>query len=186
MSIAANSSAHRSGASSHRLGWLAAMLVIAILAGWLLHRMEAGFLASLSEADNVQRSELLLSATLEDIISEDRPRLETMVDQFQENNPSFHSFSVTNEDGQRLLDWRRTAMSEPRKFLMLFSRVYPVQRSVVPIELEGERYGTIVVEWDQSSVGVRHDNHAFATAAGISILCLLFYFVGYRVARRQA
>ena len=185
MSIAATGSAHRPVGMMRLMAWFVAALLAAVLAGGFLQQKEERYFAALSEADNTAKTELLLAAMLEDIITEDRARLETTVELYQESDPNFHAFAATDEDGNPLLSWQRTNVLEPQKVLMFFTRLYPRQRSVVPVTFEGENYGMITVEWNQTALGVQRDSHTYVMGTVVAILCLVFALVGYRIGRRN-
>ena len=167
------------------MGLFVAALLAAVLIGGFLQQKEASYFTALSETENTARTELLLAAMLEDIITEDRGRLETTVEIYQESNPHFSSFAVTDEDGNPLLSWKRAGVLEPQKVLMFFTRFYPSQKSVVPVTFEDENYGMITVEWDQSALGAQRDSRSYVMGAAVAILCLVFALVGYRIGRRN-
>ena len=141
----------------------------------------------MNEADLKAKTELLLAATLEDVITEDRSRLETTVELYQESNPNFYSFAVADEDGNSLLSWQRAgASSQPQQVLMFLPRSYPLQRSAVPVAFDGEVYGSMTVQWDQSAQRAQRDNHTYMMGGATAILCLIFALIGYRTGRRHA
>lgn len=167
------------------LGWIAAALVAAVLVGALVEYMAGGYLTTQSMAENDRKSALLLSASLEDILSEDRPRLETTIELFAERDPSFYSVNIADEDGGSLMSWQRSTTPQTQTFLMFFKRFYAPQRSVTPIVLEGETYGTIIMQWDRSGQGLMIDKQAFKAASMVAVLCFLFGLIGYRIGRRH-
>lgn len=167
------------------LGWIVAALVAAALVGAAAHYLASGFLTKQSLAENDRKSGLLMSASLEDVLSEDRPRLETTIELFAERDRSFYSIDITDEDGGSLLSWRRSTAPQSQKLLMFFKRVYAPQRSVKPIVLEGETYGAMTVEWDRSAQGLMVDKQALTAAGTVAVLCFLFALIGYRIGRRH-
>lgn len=183
MSFATTGSEHGPFGLMRLMGWIFAALVAAVLVGGFLQHKEAKYFAALSETEYTAKTELLMAAMLEDIITEDRGRLETTVELYQESNPNFYSFAVTDEDGNALLSWTRGGVLAPQKVLMFFPRLYPLQRSVMPVAFEGENYGMITVEWDQSAPGAQRDSHTYVMAIIVATLCLVFFLVGYRVGR---
>ena len=99
MSYAATSSQDRTTGLTRSMVWMAIALVAACGAAFALHQKEASFLSALDEAANASKSQLLLSASVEDIITEDRSRLETTVSQIQQRDAQFYGYKVTDEDG---------------------------------------------------------------------------------------
>ena len=77
MSIATTGSEH---GPMRLMGLFVAALLAAVLIGGFLQQKEASYFTALSETENTARTELLLAAMLEDIITEDRGRLETTVE----------------------------------------------------------------------------------------------------------
>ena len=82
--------------------------------------------------------QVLLSSSLDDIISEDGPRLETTVQQLVQKDKQLSAIRVVNEVGKSLFAWRRTSVP-PEESSHRFSK---------HVEFEGERFGTIFIEWD--------------------------------------
>jgi len=186
MSFAATSSGDRTTGLARPIGWMAAAFVAASVATVALHQTEVSFLTALDEAANAGKSQLLLAASVEDIITEDRSRLETTVSQIQQTDAQFYGYKVADEDGTAMLSWQQSNAPQQQQVLMFLNRDYPIQRSVNPIVFEGETYGTVTVEWDQSVNGARRDNHAYFLAGTVAILCLGFGFFGYLVGREHA
>lgn len=184
MSFAATSSEDRTTWLAKPLSWIVISLVAACVAAVALHQKEVSFLTDLDKAANAGKSEVLLSASVEDIITEDRSRLETLVNQVHQRDAQFYGYEVADEDGKAMLSWRRANAPERQEVLMFLGRDYPVQRSTNPIVFEGETYGTITMEWDQSVTGARRDTHAYVLAGAVAILCFGFGFFGYRIGRR--
>lgn len=185
MTIARTEFGHEGVGIGRAVGWIVAALMAAVLMGAAVHYMASGFLTAQGVAENDRKSGLLLSASLEDILSEDRPRLETTIELFAERDPSFHSVSITDEDGGSLVSWKRSTAPQPQMFLLFFKRFYAPQRSVKPIVLEGETYGTMTLEWDRSAQGLMADTQAVKAAGLVALLCFLFGLVGYRIGRRH-
>ena len=185
-SIASTGSDYRTVGPMQIIAWFVFALLAAASVGGFMQYKADGYFATLNDADLKAKTELLLAATLEDVITEDRSRLETTVELYQESNPNFYSFAVSDEDGNGLLSWQRTGAPQPQQVLMFLPRSYPLQRSVVPVAFDGEVYGTMTVQWDQSAQRAQRDNHTYVMGAAIAILCLIFALIGYRTGRRHA
>ena len=184
-SIASTESDYRTVGPMRVTAWFVFALMAAVLVGGFVQYQEDGYFAALDEAGVKAKTELLLAATLEDVITEDRARLETTVELYQESNPNFYSFAVADEDGNNLLSWKRTGISKPQKFLMFLARSYPLQRSAVPVAFDGEIYGNMIVEWDQSAQRAQRDTHTYVMGAAAAMLCLVFAPIGYNTGRRH-
>ena len=185
-SIASTGSDFRTVGPMRVISWFVFALVAAVLVGGFVQYQQDGYFAELNEAGVKAKTELLLAATLEDVITEDRSRLETTVELYQESNPNFYSFAVADEDGNNLLSWKRTgASSQPQEVLMFLARSYPLQRSAVPVAFDGEVYGNMIVEWDQSALRAQRDTHTYVMGAVAALLCLVFALIGYHTGRRH-
>ncbi len=185
MSFATTGSDYRRVGPLRLMGWFLVALIAAVLVGGFLQQKGASYFAAQSEIENREKAELLLAAMLEDIITEDRARLETTVELYQESNPSYYSFAVEDEDGNALLSWRRGSDLEPQKVLMFFTRFYPRTLSVMPVAFEGETFGKITIEWDHSALSAQRETYTYIVGAAVAILCLVFALVGYRTGRRH-
>ena len=171
MTVARTEFEHEGTGIGRAIGWIAAALVAAALIGAAVHHMASGFLTAQGLAENDRKSVLLMSASLEDVLSEDRPRLETTIELFAERDPSFYAINITDEDGGSLLSWQRSTPPQSQKFLMFFKRFYVPQRSVKPIVLEGETYGAMTMQWDRSAQGLMVDKQALLAASTVAGLC---------------
>lgn len=110
----------------------------------------------------------LLSATsLDAILSEDRPVLDTTIDSMVENDPDVAAVSIFTERGELLTSWERPGAQEVEDELVNFTQ---------DVVLEGDSYGRFDVSW---SVDRQHQEIAAAAqrvymyAAGIAILLAL-------------
>lgn len=184
-SIASTGSDYRTVGPIRVIAWFVFALMAAVMVGGFVQYQQNGYFAELNEAGVKAKTELLLAATLEDVITEDRARLETTVELYQESNPNFYSFTVSDEDGNNLLSWKRTGASQPQIFLMFLKRSYPLQRSAVPVAFDGEIYGNMIIEWDQSALRAQRDTHTYVMGAVAAMLCLVFALIGYNTGRRH-
>ena len=107
--------------------------------------------------------QVLLSSSLDDIISEDGPRLETTVQQLVQKDKQLSAIRVVNEVGKSLFAWRRTSVP-PEESLHRFS---------THVVFEGERFGTIFIEWDTIDDIREIRRHAYLIAAFVGGTCLL-------------
>lgn len=185
MSIASTGSDYDTVGPMRLLGWFMAALIAAVLVGGIIQQQGANYFATQGETENREKAELLLAAMLEDIITEDRARLETTVELYQESNPSLYSFAVADEEGNALLSWSRGSVLEPQNVLMFFPRFYPRQLSAMPVAFEGETFGRITIEWDHSALMAQRDTYTYILGAAVGLLCLFFALFAYHVGRRH-
>ena len=155
-------------------------IVVALAASLILRHIERGYLTSFMAMENQKKFELLLSSSLDDIISEDLPRLETTMSQIIERDPDFHSARIANEDGTVLYSWQRPTRAGPRRFWLLFeSNSDSLQRFARDVTFAGEVFGQVAVVWDGSRTDAEVDKHAYIIAFAVVVICLLLAVFGY-------
>ena len=166
--------------------WIFLLLaaVAAAGAGLVLKQQEQGFFGAMMTSEGEQRVELLISASVEDIISEDVPRLETTLEQVMANVPAVHSIRVSDEDDKVLVEQKRSGgtLSETALFVGSESSM---QRLVKAVRFEGDTYGRMTVEWNQSGASAQVEKHAYMVAIMAAIACLLFGLVGFWFGRSR-
>ena len=80
----------------------------------------------------------MAAISVDAMITEDQPLLETIIEQVVGNNPAVHSLAFENEDGAGLARFVRDSAPDPAS-LLTFSQ---------DIVFEGERFGRLIIEWD--------------------------------------
>ncbi len=159
-------------------------IVVALSASLALRHMERAYLTAAMTMENQKKFELLLSSSLDDIISEDLPRLETTMSQIIARDPDFYSARVVNEDGAVLYAWQRPTGPAQRHFWLLFkSDDNTLQRFARDVTFAGEVFGKVVVEWDGSRMDAEVDKHAYIMAFAVVLICLLLATFGYLMVR---
>ena len=117
--------------------------------------------------DQTQKLVSMLSATsLDAILSEDRPVLETTIKQLTDNDADVEAVSILNENGEVLTEWKRSAFID-ESLGMDFSH---------DVLLEGESFGRIDVTWNVERQQAEIRDYAgkiYLYAAGISIILAL-------------
>jgi hypothetical protein len=185
--------ANEAGAGLRRRGaalsfWV--FLVIAAVAatgaGLVMKNQEQGFLSRMMAAESDQRIELLISASIEDIISEDVPRLETILEQVMANDPDVYSIRISDEDDKVLVSQKKAANARSGDVLPFMNSDFPLQRMLKTVRFEGDSYGKMAVEWDTSRTGLMIEKHAYRAASTVAIVCLLFGLLGYWFGRPRA
>ncbi len=112
----------------------------------------------------------MVSATsLDAIVSEDRPVLETTIAQLVENDPDVQAVKIFNEYGEILTEWTKeaNASTDPHLKLMNFEH---------DVLLEEESFGNIAIAWDVAKQHREIRDHArdiYLSALGIAGLAAL-------------
>jgi hypothetical protein len=160
--------------------------VAAAGAGLFLKQQEQGFFSAMMTNEGEQRIELLISASVEDIISEDVPRLETTLEQVMANVPAVHSIRITDEDDKVLVEQKRSGGAQSEAALSFVGGESSMQRLVKAVRFEGDTYGRMTVEWNQSGASAQAEKHAYMVAFMAAIACVLFGLVGFWFGRSRA
>lgn len=117
--------------------------------------------------DQTQKLVSMLSATsLDAILSEDRPVLETTIKQLTDNDADVEAVYIYNENNEILTEWKRTDYID-QSLCLDFSH---------DVLLEGESFGRIDVTWNvqrQQSEIREYATKIYLYAAGISIILAL-------------
>ncbi len=143
-----------------------AMLLVAWIAGDLIRKQETEYLVA-NLRDQSERAFAVLSAgTLEAVITEDRPMLETIVDQSMRNDPDITEVSIETETGMILLDWKRDDLDDVVNTTSFSRR----------LEVLGEHFGTIRISWrtDRQHADIeRHVNNMRLVTLGVLMVLTL-------------
>ena len=118
---------------------------------------------------------MLFATSLDAVLSEDQPVLETIVAQSIELDSEIHELSIVNEYNQVLAEWgSNDRISESLKI--------PFQQDVV---FEGESFGTISIVWDasvQRQTVKAHVNKIWAyTITAFTIIAIMVMLVVMRL-----
>lgn len=117
--------------------------------------------------DQTQKLVSMLSATsLDAILSEDRPVLDTTIKQLVDNDPDVEAVNIFNENDEILTKWQRNEQIDP-ELCMDFSH---------DVLLEGESFGRIDVTWNvqrQQDEIKAYANKIYLYAASISLVLAL-------------
>lgn len=145
------------------LGLSLIAVVVAFSAGVIVRNSERAYLGSLLSTESQRKFRLLVFASLDDVISEDIPRLQTTMEEVERRDTALASVRITNEDGRILYEWRRGgSISQPD--LLSFTR---------DVRLAGEHFGTFSANWDISELRHEVDSHAHKVAAELGAVCLV-------------
>jgi signal transduction histidine kinase len=152
------------------LGFLAIALTVAGVTGSIVWTAERAYLIDHLQLEHERAFSLLQTSLLDDVISEDIPRIELTLRQFVARDPAVFSIELANEGGVTLFSSRRPAQ-RPAALLSFYE----------PITQSGERFGTLAVDWDNSNaehqILVRASTIALAVGATCAALGLLFFLL---------
>ncbi len=160
------------------IGLAIVALTVMLVAGLTLHHTERAYLSTLLNAENEKKFDLLLSASLDDIVSEDQPRLQTTMQSVIRHDPTIYSVRVLNEASVPLFTWQRGQPGRRGAILSLTKDV----------SLRGERFGSVAVEWDTSVLDDQIDQHTYLMVGAVGGICvvmgLLVFFImnGFAIA----
>ena len=108
------------------LGLTLIAIIVAIVAGALIRNTERDFLNTYTTEEKKKAIDLLLSSLLDNIISEDVPRLETTMFELIKHDPGLVLTTITNESGKTLFTWKQDPVARSGAvgpFLQLERRV---------------------------------------------------------------
>ena len=114
------------------------VLIMGMVSGELVRDMETTYLEHTLEEQNQRTLSLLSATSLDAVVSEDRPLLETIVAQTVGYEPDIFSVAILNELGEPLVRWQ----SEQE-----FDQIN-VRRFQKDVTFEGESFGSIRIQWD--------------------------------------
>ncbi len=183
--------ANQSGEGSRRRGlalpfWIFMLLAVVAAGGVgvVLKQQEQRVLGAMITSEGERQLDLLIAASLDDILSEDVPRLETILELVMENIPDVYSLRITDEDDKVLVEQKRAA----NQFSAAAAGgpgVSPLQRLVKPVRFEGETYGRMTIEWNPSHARTQMERHAYMLASAAAAVCLLFGLLGFWFGRAR-
>ena len=145
--------------------------IVAGISGYLLRQLEQEFLESTMKVAAEDKFKILLSASLDDVITEDQPSLETTLRQLVENDANLISVRLNNERKKTLFFWQSKNVT-PTENIIKFSR---------KIVHSGEVFGDLVIAWNVSGAAAKIDRHVrtimLVTGGSCLALGLLVYIV---------
>ncbi len=144
------------------LGLVALAFLLATLAGYQLRHAEQAYLLERAAEEAERKFDLIRLSSLEDIISEDLPRLETTMSQMVVRDPDLASAKIVNEDGAVLYAWQRQ--------LKTAKSVVEISKSVT---FAGENFGRMTFTWDNSRIEEETAKHAWSIAISLGIVCFI-------------
>ena len=155
---------------------IAAVLIVGVAIGELVRKTEKETLFTDLQNRNMQTVALLSAASLDAVISEDRPLIESIIEQMVARAPEIVSVVYKNETGKVLASWKDEEPIE-EKFVKTFSE---------GIELAGEAFGTLTIEWNIEpgiqTVQGRVDRIRLYVAASLLIVTIVFLVLAHWLA----
>ncbi len=125
------------------------ILLIGLLSGELVRTIETEYLQQNFEQQSHKMFSILSATTIDAVVSEDQPLLETIINQIITNEPQIHSLVIENEEKEPLVQWLSESDVSSAQ-LMSFSE---------EIIFEEESFGRIGIEWDVTELYAKIDRH---------------------------
>jgi len=145
------------------LSLLAALLAVNLLTAPLARHVVSDFEFKHMAAESHSSFALLAAAAIDAVITEDIPLLDTIAAQSLEQAPDMIKLSIKNERDELLVRRVRAKAAADENI-----RTYRY-----PIELEGERFGTIHIDWDIEPVQREIDRRVTEVQVFISAMLAL-------------
>lgn len=142
---------------SKRLGiWQQLLICLSVVSiffsfsfGYVLRQVEHGFLLSKIEETNQRTVSLITATSLDAILTEDRPVLESIIVGVAKADKAIIAIRISNENGQPLAEWRNTTSTDKNPIV--------ISEKIVTGD---EVYGSLILEWDSQSVEQQAQSHA--------------------------
>lgn len=145
-------------------GLTLANIIVGFSAGYLVRNFQYDYLYSQVQRRSSQSFAILNSASIDAIISEDRPLLETIIEQTIKTDSSIISLSIQNENGQVLAQWQDAELEARTKFISFNEK----------INFEGEYFGTMKMTWDIERDNIEIERYVKESRFAILLLLSLF------------
>ncbi|HTI85499.1 MAG TPA: HAMP domain-containing sensor histidine kinase [Alphaproteobacteria bacterium] len=154
---------------------LLALTVLSVMVGFItasaVRNMEYRYLREAMTEDRQQKFDLLIESSLDNLIAEDVPRLQTIVMQLVAHDDTVHRVMIRNENGIPLVAWQRQGLIDDESRLS-FSR---------QVMFHGQTFGRVAIEWNGSAADREATRHAYLLAAIAGGACLTLSLLVYAV-----
>ncbi|NIA68088.1 hypothetical protein HBA54_05745 [Pelagibius litoralis] len=144
------------------LGLATLAILLGSLAGYVIRHTEQAYLTERSIEEAERKFDLVRLSSLEDILSEDLPRLETTMSQMIVRDPDLFSAEIVNEDGTVLYAWQRDVDQS--------DELIEIAKSVT---FAGENFGRMTFVWDNARLQEEIAKHTLVIAVSVGGACLL-------------
>jgi signal transduction histidine kinase len=155
--------------------------IVALCSALVVRQLERDYLMSLKAAESEKTFELIVSASLENIISEDLPRLETTIRQVVARDPDLFRVEMINERGVVLYSWHRDSQAKHTHFFEWLEHGHDILHFTKAVVFEGETFGTVVAEWDTTRTDLEISRHTYLIAMAVVAICVLLGVFAYMV-----
>lgn len=161
------------------LGLTLIAIVVAFVAGALIRSAERDYLSTYITDEKKKTIDLLLLSLLDNIISEDVPRIETTMLELVKRDPDLVLTTITNESGKSLFTWKQDTVVRPGAGWSFFQ---PERRVLVftrKVTFSGVSFGTLVVGWDFGGADHEINQHVYRIIWGVGAVCFLLSILIY-------
>ena len=140
------------------LAFFCAALAIAFVSGKIVERLEKEYLTSNFQRHTEDTLELLSAASVEALIAEDQPVLETIARQATEKDDSIGSIRIENESGTVLTDVAVSGIGAAAQTTFR-------SKSVAYL---GETFGTVSIVWSLDRTYAEIERHSLIIASFVA------------------
>jgi signal transduction histidine kinase/ActR/RegA family two-component response regulator len=155
-----------------------AAFVVAFASGLVVKRLETSYLRETLHQQSEQTFNILSAASLEAVISEDEPMLQTIIQQIVGEEAALLSINIANERDQSLARWTNRKMPEK-------AEPYSFSKQ---IKFQGETFGSINIEWNFATMRHEIERHAliiqFSVGVGVLLMAAIVIALVDRLAIR--
>jgi signal transduction histidine kinase len=144
------------------------VLVIAFLSKDIIKTIEAPFLYNIMELEGNSATELLANASLDSIISQDIPYLQSIIEQSGSQNSNVIEIDIYSAENNRLAKWK-----EPNSLDISLYQIFSKT-----VSLEGETFGRVDIKWrtDKTIDEIeRHSSFLSYVFIGIASVLVFLY-----------
>jgi signal transduction histidine kinase len=158
------------------LGMILVAVSVALAAGLLIHHLERQYLDALLAHESSTKFELLISASQDDIVSRDIPRLQTSINTAIARDQALYAVHIVDDQGHLLYYRHDRGEAVPPRLLSM-------DRA---IRIDGENFGTVSVAWDIGRLERGVGGHSYEIAAVVGGMCVLLAVLAYLAIRGLA
>jgi signal transduction histidine kinase/CheY-like chemotaxis protein/HPt (histidine-containing phosphotransfer) domain-containing protein len=160
------------------LGFGLLSILIALVAGGEIDRLETSYLLNNQLDENKRLVGYLAAASLDPIITQDIPLLKTVAEQAVKVDPLISNLEIVDEEGTSLYKW-----SHPQR--LQFEQRLSLNENII---LEGVTFGIIKIEWNADVALAAIDQHVTLIRYGVIITlfvlaCFMTLFIHIVVIR---
>ena len=147
--------------------FLLASILFGAIAGKIVNQMETRHLYENHLLFTKKIFDTIISGSIEAIITEDRPILNTIVSELVAASKEIYYLSIHNEDGDILAEWKKNSHIRKEELLPFSENVF----------YEGEIFGYIEIVWDTRILKQDLSDHVFSIQSFVVLTILLLAIV---------